>query len=289
MVDGSLTFRAVRSLIRAIPDRLRGKSRLARMAARPFRHLQPILIPDRYGNRLWCPSVRETIAASLFASGAYEPGTLAAILGALKSNGVYVDVGANIGALSLPVAAIRPDAKIICVEADPNIAALLRRNVAENERTNITVVELLAGAANDMAVPFYRAPEDKFGMGSIGAQFDAPPIPLAQRPLDEVLDELGLTHIHVLKLDIEGGELGALRGLARRLADEKAPTVIFEFTDWAEARIPGQAPGDAQKFMLSHRYQLFRLRANMAPPVPLERPITKGAAMILACPSSTIL
>ena len=253
---------------------------------RPFRSHEPVRIKDRFGNALWCPNVIEPIATSLFASGVYEPDTLAAILGRLKPGGVYLDVGANIGALALPVAALRPDARVVCVEADPDIAAMLRRNVSENVRPNISVLELLAGADTKLAVPFYRAPAYKFGMGSIASQFSASPIALAQRPLDDVLDELGLPNIDIVKLDIEGAEFGALTGLMRHLTTPQSPAVIFEFVDWAEARITGQAVGDAQKLMIALGYRLYRLGSRGTPATALPSPVTEAAAMILALPAN---
>src|SRR5207302_3238366 len=110
-------------------------------------------------------------------------------------SGVFVDVGANVGALALPVAAQRPDAQIICIEADPRIVSLLQRNVTTNGRTNITVVDCLAGPTNDRQVAFYRAPPEKFGMGSLGPQFGCEPVKLMQRPLDEILDDLAISNV----------------------------------------------------------------------------------------------
>ena len=159
---------------------------------------------------------------------------------------------------------------------------MLRRNVAENRRPNISVVETLAGPAADPAVSFYRAPTHKFGMGSIGPQFGSP-IVIPQRPLDDVFDELGLEKIDVVKLDIEGAEFGALRGLSRRLDGRGAPALVFEFTDWAEARIAGQTPGDSQRYLMSQGYRLFRIGHKR----PLERPLTVGSAMILALPQGS--
>jgi FkbM family methyltransferase len=110
----------------------------------------------------------------------------------LRPSGAFVDVGANVGAISLPVAACRPNARIICIEADPEIVSLLRRNVAENGRSNVRIIHCLAGPFDDPQIPFYRAPAAKFGMGSVGPQFGAAPITLTQHPLDEVLDELAI-------------------------------------------------------------------------------------------------
>jgi FkbM family methyltransferase len=161
---------------------------------------------------------------------------------------------------------------------------VLRRNVIENTRSNIAIFPYLAGPAADAAVPFYRAPSHKFGMGSVGPQFGGPPIGLEARPLDDLLDELGIADVDVMKLDIEGAEVGALRGLARRLTGVRPPVVVFEFADWAEARIPRQTPGEAQVFLTSLGYRLFRLGRGGAPGAALDRPLIAGSAMILALP-----
>lgn len=274
-------FSVIHGLTRAIPDALPGKRRVARFALRALDRGEPVHVPDRFGNTLWCPSLREPIAESLFACGVYEPDTLAAISSHLPEHGVYLDVGANIGALALPVAALHPHAKVICVEADPDIAAALRGNATRNGRGNVTVLELLAGAQSQASVPFYRAPDRKFGMGSIGPQFGDAPVELSQRALDEVLDELGVPSVDVVKLDVEGAELGALRGLERRLAGPNPPTVIFEFADWAEARIPGQQPGDAQRYLMQLGYRLSRLAGRRTGQTPRSEPMTSGSAMLV--------
>jgi hypothetical protein len=104
--------------------------------------------------------------------------------------------------------------------------------------------------------------------------------------LDDVLDRVGIEHVSLVKLDIEGGELGALRGLERRCRGVRPPTIVFEFSDWAEGRIPGQAPGDAQSLLFSLGYRLFLLSSCEMPATAIERPLTKGTAMILAVPSA---
>jgi FkbM family methyltransferase len=276
---------AVQNLLRAIPERLPGKQRVVRFVLRAFRSGRPVFLRDLYGNGLWCPSVEEPIAAALISRGVYEPDTVAAILAYLNPKATFIDVGANIGATALPVAASRPEARILCVEADPGIAAILRRNIADNARSNVSVVGCIAGPFADPAVAFYRAPAAKFGMGSIGQHFDEPPLALRQQALDDVLDELGLEDVHVVKLDVEGAELGALRGLQRRCRGVQPPTIIFEFSDWAEARIPGQAPGDAQALLLSLGYRLFRLGSGGKAGAAIEHPLKQGAAMILAVPT----
>lgn len=113
-------------------------------------------------------------------------------------------------------------------------------------------------------------------MGPSVLNFDDAPITATERTLDEVLDDVG-----IVKLDIEGAEFGALQGLSRR-----PPAIVFEFADWAETRIDGQAAGSAQEFLLSLGYRLFPLGRGGKLGARLERPTTNGSTMILALPSS---
>jgi FkbM family methyltransferase len=284
MREGGVAFDLIRRVVRAIPDGLPGKTRLARFALRPFVNVEMARIPDGFGNVLYVPSLKEPISLGLFGFGVYEPDTLWAILRHLIPSGVFVDVGANVGAIALPVAAYRPGARIICIEADPQIVSLLQRNVAESGRSNISVIHCLAGPIHDAQVSFYSAPRTKFGMGSIGPQFGASPVSLAQRPLDDILDELAIDNIDVVKLDVEGAEFGALRGLSRRLTSLHPPAIVFEFADWAETRIAGQAAGTAQEFLFALGYRLFQLGPGGRAGEQSERPVTTGSRMILALP-----
>jgi FkbM family methyltransferase len=288
MDEAGFAFDLIRRVVRAVPDRLRGKMRLARFALRPFHNGRTARIPDRFGNVLHLPSLEEPVSAGLFGFGIHEPETLGAILHHLRPSGVFVDVGANVGALALPVAASRPDARVICIEADPQIVSLLKRNVVENGRSNISIVHCIAGPIDDPQVSFYRAPAAKFGMGSIGPQFDVEPVTLTQRPLDDVLDELSIDEVDIMKLDIEGAEFGALQGLTRRLRSSRPPALVFEFIDWAETRIAGQLAGSAQQFLLSLGYSLFRVARDGRSGERIERPVTTGYAMILALPSAAV-
>lgn len=281
MLDRRRAFHLMRLFVRAVPD-MPGKLRLARFAIRPFRKLQPLRMPDRCGNTLCCPSVEEPIALAIFANGVYEPDTIAAILGRLPRDGVYLDVGANIGAIALPVARQRPDVRVICIEADPAISTILRSNVADNALPNVTVVECLAGPCSKEAVWFYTAPLSKFGMGSIGPQFDLPPLLLKQVALDQLLDDMGIDHIDVMKLDVEGSELGVLQGLTRRLTGSRSLKVLFEFNDWAEERIEGQVPGATQAFLHSLGYRTFQLGRRGETVAPVDQPLSTGSAMLLS-------
>jgi len=269
------------ALIRSIPE-MRGKKRLSRFMLRILRQNGPLVVIDRFGNTMTLPSPRESIAEAIFGSGVYQYETILAALRRLPPNGTYVDVGANVGAIGLPIARMRPDAVIVCIEASEEIAAVLRENVKRNGLTNVTVIEVIAGPRDSEEVAFYPAPKELFGMGSIGPQFGSAGVRLRQQRLDDLLDELGISTVHVVKMDVEGAELGVLQGFACRLQAARPPAVIFEFCDWAENRVEGQVAGDAQRCLQAYGYHLFHLRADGSRGAPIESPLTSGVFDLLA-------
>ena len=270
--------------LRLIPDRLRGKARVGRMLLRPFLSWRPAILRDRAGSTYVLPSYAEPMAQYIFTFGAHERDTQNAILEFLSEKGTFIDVGANIGAIAIPIAKARPQASIICIEADPDIYRLLQGNLTRNDCGHVRAISCIVGATDDQLVPFYRAPEEKFGMGSLGSQFCACPIMIEQRSLDTILTNMNMHQIDVIKMDVEGAEGGALRGAHRLLASERPPTIIFEFIDWAEARIPQQQPGDAQALLFASGYRLFRLERGSWMDKELFAPMRSGSGMVVAVP-----
>ena len=131
-VDSALI--ALSGFLSAAPN-LPGKTRLGRTLLRPFLSRAPAVVRDRAGCTYVLPSYAEPIAQQIFTFGAYEPETRNVILEFLPDEGCFIDVGANIGALAIPIAAARPRVSIICVEADPDIFQFLDDNVKRNDCT----------------------------------------------------------------------------------------------------------------------------------------------------------
>jgi len=58
--------------------------------------------------------------------------------------------------------------------------------------------------------------------------------------------------------------------------------IAFEFLDWAEQRVPGHRPGDAQRFLLEMGFTLWELEDYRHGRPPLDRVLETGGCMLVA-------
>jgi FkbM family methyltransferase len=141
--------------------------------------------------------------------------------------GILVDVGANVGSVSL-LLADKID-RAILFEPNPIAAARARENVAINQLP-FEVHEL---AVSDVqgTVEF----EDAGGPSTcnrtaVGFETKVPTRTVRCVTLDEILDEQALkSKISVIKIDVEGHENAVIRGMRRLLQDRRPRLVMFEY------------------------------------------------------------
>lgn len=93
------------------------------------------------------------------------------------------------------------------------------------------------------------------------AAFSALPhktVEVPTRTLDGVVDRCGLTHVDVIKCDVEGAELLVLAG-ARRTLERFRPLVVLEADDLHQARYDATA-ADVLDAVKARGYRVFRYR-----------------------------
>jgi FkbM family methyltransferase len=219
----------------------------------------------------------------LATDGVYEGQILDFILRHLPAGGAFLDVGANIGCFTVPAARhLKDSGQVLALEAAPGVFPYLQENVRLNNLSNVKAVQCAVSHEEGAQAPFYQAPADHFGMGSLAPQFYAEPVFVATRTLDSLLAENGVARVDVIKVDVEGFEHGVFQGAENLLCGENPPVIIFEFCDWAEERAPNYQVGDAQRLLQSWGYNLRRLENDAARRPPLKEPLTEGFATIVA-------
>ena len=266
-------------LLRLIPAGTRGKARFAR---RLMKGVFDGHVTDNLGFQYDAPDLREPIAFHLAVDGVYEPETLAVILDHLRPGDVFVDIGANIGAFTLPAARkVGKTGRVLAAEASADIFLYLLRNVAVNGAND--VITLNCAICNSTgSVHFYPAPKEKFGMGSLGAQFSGKPVTVPAKRLDTALEQTGIKHVDVLKIDVEGFEVSVFKGAHKLLTGTRPPLIVFEFCDWAEARVPSSQVGDAQRLLFDYGYSVWRLTDFVHKREALREPLQVGFGMLVA-------
>lgn len=138
-----------------------------------------------------------------------------------KDSATFVDVGAHIGSVIADVARRCPTAKIIAIEAMPDKADRLRRTFPH--------VEVHSCALSDHSgEATFHVHTKQSGYSSLGRPSshggEVLEIKVPLRKLDDILTGGG---IDFMKIDVEGAELGVLKGGERVIAENR-PTVMFE-------------------------------------------------------------
>lgn len=176
----------------------------------------------------------------VFSFGKYEIGTSNFIRHVVSqmTGGVVIDIGANIGLHTLGMAAARSskDVLVLAFEANPDMVAKLRRNLALNAFANVRVFPIgLDDRAGTVALGLpYAEGQDSYhnpGIASMANMDRAVrTIAVACKTLDEVLTEerIGCAVVKLMKIDVEGKELDVLRG-ADGVLRQSAPAIIIEY------------------------------------------------------------
>jgi FkbM family methyltransferase len=192
----------------------------------------------------------------------------------LKPGDVFVDVGANLGYFTLVGAnAVGRAGRVHSFEPEPHNMALLRRNLSLNGFGQVVCHEVAVGATSGVA-------DLSLSETNLGAHHLAGPadrgdtlqVPLVT--LEEALADEARP-INLVKIDIQGGELDVLAGMAALLARPPGPpALLMEFNP---AALEDADPGleRFQAFVARHGYRVHGFIANeragvRPPPLSME-------------------
>jgi FkbM family methyltransferase len=176
----------------------------------------------------------------------------AILAGALGADGTYVDVGTNRGQLLGEAVRVAPRGRHVAFEPIPELAALLERAFPQ-----VDCRRLALGASPGQAeFCHFRKLDGWSGLRrnpQISDELGNPEyIPVTVATLDVELDRLSP---RVLKIDVEGAELGVLEG-GRSLLSRTRPLVIVEHVA-AAASLYDTPPGALWDLLVELDYEVF--------------------------------
>jgi FkbM family methyltransferase len=165
--------------------------------------------------------------------GAYEKPTLFflrdVMTSAYSNQGVFLDIGANTGQYSLFMS--RQSKEVHAFEPWEPVIRRFRRMVEVNHIKNIIIHPFGLGDENSKK-PFYKPSESSLVTGSFVEGFKEDNSYEGELEIqigDDALEKAGVTSVALIKMDIEGYEKPALKGLRRTLHAHR-PIVVFELS-----------------------------------------------------------
>ncbi len=164
----------------------------------------------------------------LYFLGLYEPDVTRAITTYLQPGGVFVDCGANIGYFSsLAADIVGKDGEVIAFEPLPEVAAIAKANLERNRFAHSRLINAAVSDKSGSAQLFreHGAPHGHTSLSQT-ALVSADAVPCILVRLDDVIPREIWSRVSVIKLDIEGAELPALRGATELLSQATAKLIV---------------------------------------------------------------
>lgn len=208
------------------------------------------------------PSAPDEISQSL-AAGRFPVETRAAVeyLQALTPRGGRVlDLGGHVGTFTLAAAALGYE--VICFEASPRNAAVLRASLEHNRFARARLVH---AAVSDRAGTLEFEQGGPFGHVGI-ANSGAPTVSVPAITVDDIVAQAGWKRVDFIKIDIEGSEIAGLAGMKRLLSDRGAPPLFIESNGHTLAMF-NQTPETLKGVLESYGYRNYLVDESRLCPV----------------------
>lgn len=244
------------------------------------------------------PTFDKVIARKFLLEGSYEKGTVGLLQKLTPKAGCFLDIGACYGHITMAVAKrVGLDGLAVAVEANPHMANIIKKHFALNRMRNVQLIE--TAVAEDFGeIEFHSMHQNNTGgsrmaadeacktredMGKLMSNLTVvsldienlgqPVLPdedLSQlvetfiaktRPLDDIVKKIGRT-VDVMKMDIEGAELLALRGAPELLSGGLGtpPIIVLEYSNLFPTF--GGKREDIFDILLANGYKPYKMKGG---------------------------
>lgn len=202
------------------------------------------------------------------ASGEFHDRHLKPYLDSLHSGDTFVDVGANIGFLTVYVAS--RGARVEAFEPAVEVASLLERNVAENNLAGLTTVHRVALYDEEVSLRVNPEWTDYRKRADGGIDWELSPnsgglslVRGAGCYKSRTLDSFKFEKMTLLKVDTQGADLRVLVG-AKETIKRTRPVICFEFEPSCSGRnASGDSLDDFFVFLNEFGYDVSKIASGM--------------------------
>lgn len=203
---------------------------VAKLIGQPMRFVTPrrtrVVMSHRYGAPVYFTvnNSKDRIHARQTKGRFYEEEELALIADNFPKGGSFCDVGANIGNHSLYMLKFGGAAQVLPMEPNPDALELYLSNMILNGVLDRIALDTLGYGLDEQADDGLAIvnPRNNLGWARVGKPDEGKEGAISVRRGDDLI---GARHIDFLKMDVEGMEVRALKGLAETI--KRCRPVIF--------------------------------------------------------------
>ena len=288
-------LRALRGYVRHAPGSL-GKPWLAGRLLNEQLRQHPLAATARTLDGAVFPVVTsDVIQRYLYLFGVWEPHLTSFISRRLTPGDTFIDVGANIGYYSvLASRTVGAAGQVVAVEASPDFHQTLTANALANECRNVRAVNSAVSDTRGRLTFYLERSTNLGGTTAVRPHIIESSFETDAAPLPQLLTEAVLTTARLIKIDVEGGEAAAVRGLApvlHRLRPDAE--LVIEVTPRLLAK-QGQTPDSVLGPLREHGFHVYRLANDYDPasypaalrcpaaPVRWRRPVTEMSDLVFS-------
>ena len=150
----------------------------------------------------------------------------------LNADSVVLDIGANMGVYTIS-AALQHLKQVISIEASPTYYKKLQYNCQLNNVSNVLFLNKAVSDKNDETIEFYEgvfSTVEKEFLPDLGfPEEKIKKVKVNTITIDSLLEKEKIDQISLLKMDIEGAEVLALKGASSSLKQKKIMNMIIEY------------------------------------------------------------
>lgn len=192
--------------------------------------------------------------------GVFEAINLNVITSLLQESTMYIDVGANIGLMSVPVLAHSGTCSVLSFEPSPSTLPFLYKTHATCPQKARWHICGKAAGTQQNEVPYYTADggNDAYeGIRNTNRGGGRQQIMVPMTSIDGELNELKKPIVSVIKIDVEGAELQVLGGATECLGRDR-PFVLLEW-NYANLKAFDNRPEDLLSWASKFGYDIFTI------------------------------
>lgn len=212
---------------------------------------------DVLGFKMHLNPADSVISPAIRRDKVWEPFETQIIMNELGKGEVVLDIGANIGYYTLLFAElVGEQGKVFAFEPDPTNFRLLQRNVVVNSLRNVTLIQKAVSDTNGK-LSLYLAEHNKGDHRIYDSGDGRQSIPIESTRLDDYFERCD-TQVDFIKMDIQGAEASAIRGMPWLLERSKNLRILTEFSP-AGLKGFGVDPKEYLELLLKHGFDLYRI------------------------------